>query len=345
MSATTKGIKITEVHHQTAKALRINQLIVEMSGDRITTPVVNALRRVALNDVPTYAFYKDNIIIEKNTSIFDNDYMKLRLEQFTVPKVSVPVVYLEDKYCNTYVNYADINREKHPDDKKIIVININKTNRTDAIINVTTNDIKYYEDNELKPNKFDANHPQLIVKLRPAEIFNCTATASLGCGNRNNIWAAAGNAYFEQLDEKNGDEDDPHKFNLTLESQGQLDEYTILDRCCEVIKERLRLISTNLDQSIENTDNTVYTHIDGKYIEVTIDRESHTIGSLINEVLQLNNKVEYSGLLRPDLLKNSIMIKMKTTDNDPIKIFINAIDETINLYDDIQKLFEKLKKK
>jgi len=66
-----------------------------MSGRLINTVIVNTLRRVILTLIPTYGFNTENINITKNTSIFNNDYMRLRLSNFPI--------YLTKELNNKYI--------------------------------------------------------------------------------------------------------------------------------------------------------------------------------------------------------------------------------------------------
>ena len=39
-----------------------------------------------------------NQYIEENSSRFDNDYMRMRISQFTIPNIKNDIVYLEDSF-------------------------------------------------------------------------------------------------------------------------------------------------------------------------------------------------------------------------------------------------------
>jgi DNA-directed RNA polymerase subunit L len=323
------GIKIVELFKEPAKGLASSQLVLELSGSKINTSVVNTLKRVTEDDVPTYAFYKDNILIEKNTSIFDNDYMKMRLEQLTVPNIKIPVSFLHDNYWK-YVDYGDPERKKHEDDSRLIEFSINATNETTEIMNVTTNgsEFKYYEDGVEDKKKFDTKYSFLIIKLKPGQTFKCSAKASLGCGRRKDIWAAAANTFFETDDEK--------KFKFTLISQGQIDEYKILHTGCEIIKSKLKEIKERIDSKSE----LVTLSEKGTKLHVKLDEETHTIGNIINDSLQRNSDIVYSGLSKPDTFKDEILIKLESVKPNPIKYFFNTLEDLIELFDDLQSNFK-----
>jgi len=320
-------IKIKEVSKQASSGLKQSQLVLEFSGKTVNNAVVNTLRRLAYNDVPTYAFDVNSINIEKNTSMFNNDYMRLRIEQMTIPKVDIPIAYLPNKYWEN-VNYGDQNREKHPKDDSKLEMVINVENKTINNLNVTTNDIKLYM-NDVEVKKFDQKYPHLIVQLRPNEVFKCHALAVLGIGQANNIWSSVGTAFFDEDEEKG-------TFLLTLESQGQMDEYDILYKACEIMNEKLVNIKSDLskkfDESVTKKNRVI----------VKLESESHTVGSVLNEFLQQNKNIAFSGLAKKDLLINEVEIKLESVNVNPVKPFFDTIDYVIDVYMEIQKQIAKL---
>lgn len=315
-------IKIVQLHKQEFKDLQNSQLILELSGKDINYAVVNTLRRLSLDYVPTYAFTKESIFIEKNTTIFNNDYMRLRLSQLTLPNINIPIVYLPEKFWKN-INYADPKRDKYPDDNQNLEIYINVENKSNDILNVTTNHIKYIENNKEVESKFNKEYPSLIIQLRPNEIFKCRAIGVLGVGKRDNIWAAAGNAYYEEID--------PNRYKLIIESQGQMDEYEILHKACEIIKIKLNDIKFMIGNKYNST-----SIMNQNHLIIKLENEDHTIGNIMNEFLQNNKNIAFSGLSKPDLLIDEIVIKLVSVEPNPIKPLFETIDFIINLFNNIQ---------
>ena len=326
----SKNIKIVELSRKLHKDFQASQLVIELSGKLITTSVVNTLKRAIEDNVPTYAFVKDNILIEKNSSVFDNDYMRMRLEQFTIPELKVPVTYLHDDYWK-HVDYSDPERKKHPEDFKLIEFSINAINTTDDELNITTSskEFKYYEDGVEDTKKFKNINPQLFIKLKPDQEFKCTAKASLGCGRRKDIWSVVANAYFETDDEKT--------FKFTVESQGQLDEYKILQTGCEVIKSKLQ----NIKERIEANSKLINISEKDTQLHIKLDDETHTMGIIINDYLQDNPDIIYSGVSKPDVFKDEIFIKIESKKQNPLKYFFKSLDDLSEFYDNMQKNFKK----
>ncbi len=315
-------LKIVQLHKQQQSELTTSQLVLQISGATVTDALVNTLRRLALDYVPTYAFAKESIFIEENKSIFNNDYMKLRLSQMTVHSINIPFAYLPEKYWRDVI-YDDPNREKFPEDKNKIEIYVNTTNNSNTNLNVTSNDIKYFENNEENVNKYKDKNPYLIIQLRPGESFKCRAECVLGVGKRSNIWSSVGTVFYEDLEE--------NKYKLTLESQGQLDEYDILYKCCEIIKIKMQdlkyLISDKYNTSAITNQNELL---------IKLDNEDHTLGNILDTYLQTNSNIAFSGLTKPDLLQDNIVLRIISVNANPIKPILETVDYLTNLFSIIQ---------
>lgn len=323
--------KVVELVRTQKKDLRSNELVLELSGTGINNAVVNGLVRSALNDVPTYAFPPERILIEENTSVFDNDEMRNRLEQLRIPNVDVPVQYLKlDYWLNA--DYTDPDRELHPDDNMILEFVVNKTNDTDKIMNVTTNDLQCYINGEEDDTKFNKDYPQLIIKLKPTQSFICSARGVLGCGQAKDIWSAASNAFLSTEDEKT--------YKLTVRSAGQIDEYQILINCCVIAKSKFK----DLREKIEQEDELVKMVEKEKEMHLLLNHETFTIPNIINNALQDHPDTVYSGVSKPDWYKNEMLIKFTTSKANPLKTLFSVLDDLHDFYDKLEKEFVKMAK-
>lgn len=309
------------------KDYKSSELCIEFTGKDVYFKLINTLSRVASTHLPSYAFPPQLINITENTCVaYDNQYMQLRLSTLPIYNIDLDLYHLHDKYWKN-VNYADLNREKHPLEKDIKIY-INSTNNTNDILNVTTNDVEIYIDNELTKKIYDTKYPILIIKLRPGDSFKCNMTAALGLGESNTIWRSAVNAYAPYEDEV---------FTLCLKSNGQESEYVILNKTCKHILKRLEDIKKVIEekvvsQEIKNIENLI----------LIIDGEDHTMGEIINYELQSHSNL-LSGFSKPDLLIKSISFKLFA--KEPSKMIASiyeSIDNLTNKYNHILKLVEKL---
>lgn len=318
----SESVKVIELKKRPFKDFQYSQLKLQLKGTDVTEAVVNALRRTALSDIPVYAICNQSILIEQNDTIFNNDYMRLRLSQLPIFNVKNDIIFLPREYWYN-IDYSDIKRNKLPEDKKRIDLYLNVNNSTNEIMNVTTDNIKYYEDNEEINNRIKNIKPILLIQLRPNETFKMMAKAVLGIGERDDIWAAASNAFYNKTDK--------NEFKFIIESQGQMDEYEILVKSCKIIKKKL--------VDIKKTVNNYLNKIDikkNKLIEINLKHEDHTLGNIINEGLQNDSNIIFSGLSKPDLLIKNIIIKV-VCNGDLITPFNTVIDKYEKIYNTIEK--------
>lgn len=321
-------IKIKQISKQEFKNLQSSQLTLELSGKTVTTALVNTLRRLSYDYVPTYAFPSELITIDKNVSVFDNDYMRLRLSEITIPNITNKIDYLDDQYWRN-VNFSNPERDKHPDDNKILELYVNAKNDTKEIMNVTTENTRVFENGVELKEVFSSKFPSLIIQLRPGGSFSCRCVAALSVGKVNHIFCAAGNAYF--------DEDNSNKFMLTLESQGQISEYEILYKSCIIIKEKLKATKELLKEQYNDAKIKDVTKL-----KVELKNEDHTLGNIINEYLQDHKGVLFAGLSKPSLLIDTVVITMETLKKDPLIPLLETIDYVGKIFDNIQVQIKKL---
>ena len=312
-----------------------SKLVLEFDGKDVENVLLNTLKRVAYDNVPTYAFPSGLINITENTTIFNNDYMRLRLSNLPIYGTPLDIFYLDPVYWSN-INYSDHNRPRHPSEKQIEIA-INSYNDTNFIKNITTNDINYYEDGELV-NRYHKDAPVLLVQLRPAETFKCTMRAVLGVGEVQNQWAAAGDVYYDDMTtnditgeiiEKKND-----KIVFTIESLGQYDEYDILLKGCNYIIKKLDDIKNDLSKKFSTSQVPT-----SNQMVIILDGEDHTMGQLLNYYFQNHPDILFSGLTKPDNLINSISFKIVCSKS--IKSPVNAIYEQIEY---IKKIFLHIEK-
>jgi DNA-directed RNA polymerase subunit L len=317
-------IKIKEKKYIKHKDLTESHLLLEFNN--VDSSIINSLRRVSCDEVPSYSFCEQSILIELNSSRFDNDYMRMRLSQFTIPNIANKISYLDDKFWKN-IDYKDTDRLRHSEDSNTFQLIINSENNTNDVINITTNDCLLIF-NDKKIEAFNKKYPHLIIKLKPNESFKCRAEAVLGIGLRSNIWSPIRNAYYEEINENN--------FLLNIKSFGQLQEYDILIKSCDIINHKLNIIKKNINSNKDIGDD--------KQLIMVISNENHTIGNILTTILQKNKNISYAGYNKPDLLINEIRIKIKSINKTPIFYLLKTCDDLINIYNNIKNQLKNLKK-
>ena len=144
--------------------LECNYMIINFKGSDINYVILNTIRRILLRYIPIYAFESKLTDINKNTSIFNNDMMKLRLNNLPIPLLNINKKFnmenikkISDLEKNIY--------NKNDNDSIIMYINIKNTNKD--ILNVTTNNavFKYFNNEIINSNEL-YKRPVLLCQLR-----------------------------------------------------------------------------------------------------------------------------------------------------------------------------------
>lgn len=297
-------IKVEEKYYNKKKSYKSSDLCMKFSGKDCNIKILSTLRRVCGISIPNLAFHPSMIHIEENTCVaFNNDYMRLRLSQLPIFNVESKLSYLHKKYWKN-INYADVNREKHPDEKNLKIY-INAYNNSNEIKDITTKDIKVYIDDS-QVEMYDPTAPILIVKLRPNDTFKCTMVASLGIGEGDTIYSACSNAWATyDEDIKDSGERIFKSGELVLKSRGQQKEKDILKLACAYLIKKYEDFKIDLENKIKSK------QIDeDNNLVLVLEEEDFTFGEWLNFEMQDNKNIIFSGLSKPDHQIKSITFKI-----------------------------------
>ena len=301
-------------------------LKLEISGNKVTYPVINSLRKICLDQIPIYAFHTSKINIIKNTSVFDNTYMRNRLSQLPILNLENKVKFLPLKY---YKN--GLLTEKHPDDTTDIEVFIkSKNDGPEKILNVTTNDLIITINNERIDNSkmYSKEHPILLIQLRIGEEFECSMKSVLSVGEFDSIFNSS-NSYYDEIN--------PNKYYFSIESSGQLPSYKLLEIGCEIILEKMKIIEDNISN---NQYETLITENNSAIIELI--NEDHTCGGIINEMIQNMKESIYCGITKPNFMQKNILFKIKTDKSTtPTDIFKKGIIQSKKIVEELKENLEK----
>lgn len=324
-------IVVKEVSYVKQAGFTSPKLILTISGKDMHYVIANTLRRVSYDDIPTYAFEFVNIE-HNNTKAFDNDFMRMHLRQMPVYDIKSNLYYLHPKYWQN-VNYYDKNREKH-ESEQLIEATINAYNNTNELMNVTTQDMGYYIDGKQVPYPHrNPNEPILLIELLPNQTFKCQMRACLGVGERDSIWFASKDVYYEY------NIDDPTKITFTIEGSGQFPEYEVLVKCCRLIKYKLSAIGNEIDTRMKTGEIKP-----AQTIFIELNNEDHTMGNLINNALQDHPNIAFAGVSKPDHLIKLIRFKMTSTSDvpSPLTPLFEVISNLTNVFSHLEAQFIKL---
>ena len=325
------SIEETEVHK--SDGLDAHWLSLVFRGADLNIKMVNALRRVSMTNIPSYAIPPELIKIETNTTTaFNNDYMRERISQLPVMGVDPEIYFLHEKHWHN-VNYVDPKRDKH-EKEGVVEYFINAHNNTANTISVTTNDlIMNVDGKQISP--YSEKYPILIIKLRPNDRFKCHMKAAFGVGDRHVIWTAARNTYYDEILDKNEASTGAYKF--TIEGNDQANEYELLIRSCKYLIKKVTDLKKNIKQKMTSKE-----IIPTKKINFKLEREDHTLGELINYEFQDHDDIIRSGVSKPDHLVKAMLIKAASAGKveSPLEAMMECLTIVANKFNHIGKLLE-----
>jgi DNA-directed RNA polymerase subunit L len=323
-------ITIKEIENIPFNGKISSQLKLEITG--INAITANTLRRIIQDDLPIYAFPPELIKIEQNTSTFNNDQMKDHLSQLPILNQDCGINYLDPMYWKE-VDYKNLDREKH-ENEKTIDLYVNVHNVSPEVMNVTIDNAKIFVDGEQIDMWEDYTEKPLLIQLKPDATFKCHMRSALGTAERNAIWSAG--LAFPYEDEKD------KKIIFTLESFGQMDEYTLLIKSCEYINHKLNELKKHLEKNV--TEGKIPNK---KIIFIELEDEDFTLGNIVNDLLQDHPNIIFAGVAKPDHLIKTIRIKVECDDKfpSPIKPLYEVIDDLTERFNTIKTQLKALYKK
>jgi len=330
------------INYNKRKDLKYSNLTYEITINKYDNPIniLNSLRRTIMCEIPIYAFEPSIMIFNKNTSIKNNTQLRDDFSQ-------IPIY--DFKHDNYYMNpiddYMEYIQSKEYQNENKIEMYISVKNETKDYLSITTNSefVKYVVNNEVVENPYSKKYPILLLKLKPNQELNCKLVGVLGIGRINTIWSAVSNCYVNyEKEDITTSKAKNNKFKLVINSNGQLDEYDIFDKACDNIIYNLRLLNNKINSFLNNIE-------DNKINQFEISLYNSALSKLINDQLQLDNKVKYAGLQQPNLLeklyKMKIILDKEYEIKDIKEIIDNNINKLINMFSELKDLNVKEMKK
>lgn len=341
------------------------------SGSTINTVIMNTLRRVILSLIPTYAFNSENINITKNTSVFNNDYVRLRLSNLPIYLTKE----LNDKYrkkknidnlnvinsestldlakdleykANLGTAEIDLTAEnfKKQDISNNLTITINVKNVSDNdVMNVMSNTlgVKYYYGKEQISHIY--SNPLLIIQLQPGQEFTASMTSNLNIAMYHATYSPCSMCYYEE------DDLDEHNIDFSVLSRRQISEKDIIIRACKIIEKKVMNTGEIFINSIKKYNAESYKNnkmdeesASSEHLRVgtiVIPGEQHTIGNLISRYLQVHPDVQFAAYKVGH--PNVSQVEIKYICNTNILLVIEDItDMILNIYGSIKSNIEKM---
>ena len=283
--------------------------------------IINTIRRTIISKVPTVAFEPSLMVFTKNTSIMNNDQLRERFSQ-------LPILNYDTKqyFINPINDYLKYSQSEEYLNSHIVNIYINAKNTTNDIIPITTNDIKYQIDNKTIDSPYNKKFPIILLKLKKDQEISCKLSSVIGIGYTNNIWSPVSKCTMTY--------DKEDEMILSINSQGQINEFVIFDKAIDNI-------IFNLEMNVNKIKSYIST-ITNKISSFTITLDDMTIGKLINDQLQQDKRIKYAGIYQPSYLEQFIKIKIELDDmydiNEIRKILETCSNKLITIFSELKKM-------
>jgi DNA-directed RNA polymerase subunit L len=309
-----------------------SRLEFKISGGNINYVIINTLRRTIFSDIPIYAF---NIFkFEKNTSIFHNNYLKLRLQHMPVWSIKNTIDFIKtDSKLNEKM--TNIQEDEDEDDENTVdmkqddnIINssslnqltmyVNYKNKTNEIMCVTTSHAKFYYDEKQISSPYK-NECQ-IVKLQPGQEISFSTVTKLGCEKEDTLYTAVNIVTYKQIND--------NEFNFCLESKGQITEKRILQVALLNIEKNMINFLNIFLQDVNKSEKDLSDE-EGLII---VHNEDHTLGNLISRGMQLHSKVTFAGYNLPHPLSKKVHFHYQLEKDGNIK---KIMKEVVEYYSEI----------
>lgn len=317
-----------------------SRLEVTLEGKNINHVVINTLRRVGMTDVPVYSF--DQVDITENKSIFNNDYMRLRIRTLPVPNVENKVTYLDDEQLNSVkdtimegdeeqeenadiaigddnIDYNQV-RQVVSDTYDMITMFLDIENKKEDIMSVTTENCSFYKNGQEIKNIY--KDPLLLIKLKKDQKIKLSAISKLGKEKISSLFSAVSILTYKQLTD--------NKFQMILESRGQVSEYRVLYVACMNV---IQMMQNILEQIPKNNSD-----MEGQLHSNNLD---HTYGNLLVTGMLQHKDVEFAGYAKPHLLDNKIIIKYVLKKGSIYNVVSDVTEYYTQLFTKLSKLFDK----
>lgn len=330
-----KPVKISVKNYD--KTFGFSRLELNIKGDNVNHIIVNSLKRVVQTDIPIFAF--NNFNITKNTSVFNNNFIKNQVRNIPVWGIENDLEeYVEDEEeeeeqfdekMGLINDDIELEVEKNFDISALNKLNmyVDVQNKSNEIKVVTTNDCKFY----YKEGMIDSPYKNAvqILKLQPNQEIKMSVQADIGKEEISGIYSATSACYFKESKDCKGECND---YDFIIESRGQIPESRILVLALKSLTKKLHnfLEAIPKNKGMEGT--------------ILVDGEDHTLGGIISYGLQKHSSVKFGGYNTPHPLNRQIKIHYKLDSGNLNTVMKDIVVYYEKLFDEIRSNIEKLVK-
>lgn len=282
----------------------------EFEVDNISISMANAIRRVALAEVETYAISEAGIKLLENTSPLHNEYISHRISLLPL-----------NQSISNLDNYRFYISKKHTKDVAI-------ENDQNSIMEITTDDVQVYDtksDSWVDTNDIFTD-TLLITKLNVKQKLLGYFSASKGKALEHSRWQAVSTICYrykvkkdlegieydkvtleEERDWVKKNNGDPSGFIFYLETCGVMPPREVINNSLVIVKNKLASFKEYIKTNSSKLGWTSSNMLDLEY-----EGEMHTLGNLIATMgLEMLGENDYIGYRIIHPMMNKFILRMK----------------------------------
>jgi DNA-directed RNA polymerase alpha subunit len=214
------------------KLHKVENNFIQFSISNIHIGLANGIRRILISDIPTMAI--DFATIISNTGCLHDNMIAQRIG--LIPFISKNA---------TKFNYYWDNKDNKLSEVKY---QLNVTNKSDNILEVSSNDLKIINDSDLtgyQKNVYNSvkpinmEYPIIITKLAKGQSLHFTCSVRKGISKEHAKFQPTSSVGYEIISNDT--------FRFTLESIGSLSPHLIVEQALDIFSDKLSKISEHIN--------------------------------------------------------------------------------------------------
>lgn len=316
------------------------------ADNRYDVSLINGIRRIMTGEIPVIAVNRDSVLLPKNTSVFNDDFLSHRLSMMPVD--------------NEFLKNENI---------EFINFTCEMKNEKEGLMDVLSGDFEFTHNEKGKLKNLFVSQTILFCRLKFGQEVSVRGSLILGVAKDNGaafspvaspfyIFEKDNKAIeemkkgmdnkekkdFESKDENRvylkTDKDTPLKYNFKFDTLGSFEPKTIIDNTMVIYKKKLEDIKNNI---IEKKTDSVYIYepeVELQCLDFRMNKEDDTVGNLISSYLYYDEEVSYAAYVVPHPLDKTVIVRLSLKENNTIeniiKKFLNKIQYLIGLINEFE---------
>ncbi len=302
--------------------------------------IVNALRRIGLQEIPNVALDYDitgastneNVTINKNTGVLHNEFLLHRLSL-------VPFHFSLEEI------------ETFDDQQYLLKLQVSNKSQSD-LMDVTTEHIEIFDVNNKKKdsafhkrilpaNSITKDHI-LLTKLKPGEEINITFRLNKGTGSMHSRWSPVSQCTYSFIPESSKETlgilesqrnyeknnfGEPNGFLFSIQSECGITPTQVFKRSIDILMDKINNIIAALEKN--DTAVTINNTTQDYFYHICIRDEDHTLVNVLHSIIynltirdQADRRLIYIGYCCPHPLDRMMLMKIKMADDTDVRAFL-----------------------